>query len=50
MLRVNGGPANSGCKLPLKEPAKDWVCSGGHENKGWWTRCLTSGCNERRPA
>lgn len=49
MLKVNGGPAASGVKLPLKEPlSKVWNCSQGHVNKGYWTRCLTAGCNERR--
>lgn len=49
MLRVNGGPANSGIKLPLKEKHQPWTCSEGHDNKGNWTRCLTPGCNEKRP-
>lgn len=51
MLRVNvPGGANSGCKQPLREPREAWTCRNGHDNKGFATRCLTAGCNERRPA
>jgi hypothetical protein len=49
MLLVNGGPANSGCKRPLREPRAGWTCSQGHDNKGYVVRCLTGGCNEKRP-
>jgi len=47
------GAAGSGTKFrPFKQsdPKPDWHCSNGHENKGYWTRCLTAGCNEKRPA
>lgn len=49
MLRVNGGPARSGVKLPLRDQRPDWTCSQGHANRGWCIRCITSGCNEKRP-
>lgn len=53
MLRANvPGAADSGRKmLPAgtRDPKPSWRCSEGHDNKGWWTRCLTPRCNERRP-
>lgn len=46
-VRVSGG-TGAGKKRPLREPAKGWTCSHGHENSGYATRCLTLACNERR--
>jgi hypothetical protein len=46
------GAAGSGTKFApvgARDPKPDWRCSAGHENKGYWTRCLTKGCNEERP-
>lgn len=52
-LRVNvPGAADSGRKFrpaSAADPRPDWRCSQGHENRGRWLRCLTAGCNERRP-
>ena len=48
---THGGPADSGRKLRRAsdaEPKSDWVCTKGHENRGYCTRCLTLGCNESR--
>lgn len=48
-LLIQGGPANSGCKRPLKEAPKiPWTCSRDHENPRYASRCLTLGCNEER--
>lgn len=49
MLRINGGPANSGTKVPLKAKPAEWTCAQGHENKGYWVSCMTQGCREKRP-
>ena len=46
------GAAGSGTKFAPYEaraPKPDWTCANGHDCKGCWTRCLTAGCNERRP-
>lgn len=48
MLRVNGGPAGSGTKLPMQPRKGDWVCVNGHHNRGAWVRCMTAGCNVKR--
>lgn len=49
-LRVNvPGAADSGKVRGKKPPHGDWTCSNGHPCKGYWTRCLTVGCNEKRP-
>lgn len=52
-LRVNvPGAADSGRKFrtaQTSEPKLDWRCPNGHECKGFWTRCLTMSCNEKRP-
>lgn len=50
-IRVQGA-ANSGHRFATSKqqsPKSDWRCTEGHENKGRWTRCLTPGCNEKRP-
>lgn len=47
-IRVTGG-TGAGCKPAVTEIPADWSCSLGHQNKGRWQRCLTSGCNEKRP-
>lgn len=47
-MLLRGGPANSGTKLPKREPDGPWTCSQGHDNKAAWVRCMTSGCNEKR--
>lgn len=49
MVLIKGGPANSGTKRAKKAPSKDWTCQNGHTNRGYATRCLTSGCREKRP-
>lgn len=46
-VKVPGG-ANSGCKQPKQPPHAEWTCRNGHDNKGTWTRCLTTGCNVKR--
>lgn len=48
LAKVEGG-TGARCKQPLREPAKDWRCQQGHTNRGYATRCLERGCNERRP-
>lgn len=52
-LSTHGGPADSGRKLRRAsdaEPKDDWTCpSCRHVNRGYTTRCLTAGCNARRP-
>lgn len=47
-VKVDGGGTNAG-RRTTSEPHDNWVCSDGHKNLGRWTRCLTKGCNERRP-
>lgn len=49
MLRVNGGPAGSG--TVIKRPAREaWMCEHCRgANKGSHVRCMTAGCNEKRP-
>ena len=47
-MRVYGGMTQAGTKKSLQPPREPWTCSHGHANKGYWTRCLTAGCNERR--
>lgn len=47
-MRVYGGMTRAGVKKALQEPRKDWKCSNGHTNRGYCTRCLTEGCNEKR--
>jgi hypothetical protein len=47
-MLVRGGPANSGTKRPLKDPAADWVCVNGHPNRGYASICLTDACREKR--
>lgn len=48
-LLVTGGPAYSGHKPALKERPKDWTCANGHPNRGYAVRCMTDGCQEKRP-
>jgi hypothetical protein len=52
-ISTHGGPADSGRKLRRQrdaEPKPDWICpSCGLEMKGYLRRCLTLGCNEKRP-
>jgi hypothetical protein len=52
-LSTHGGPADSGRKLRRAsdaEPKQAWICKRcGLVNKGYWRRCLTLGCNEKRP-
>lgn len=49
------GAADSGTRfrdgtIAATEPKPDWKCPGCRKkNKGRWTRCLTEGCNVRRP-
>ena len=47
-MLIKGGPANSGTKLPKRDARDRWECSQGHSNKGYWVRCMVSGCNEKR--
>lgn len=51
-LSVNvQGAGDSGSKFAragAREPKPNWVCTQGHKNKGYWTRCMTENCNERR--
>lgn len=47
-IRVNGG-TGAGCKPPMREMPGEWLCENGHSNKGAWSRCLTAGCNVKRP-
>lgn len=46
-VKVQDG-TGAGCRRPLKQPHTSWTCPNGHVNKGFATRCLTSGCNEGR--
>jgi hypothetical protein len=49
-IRVPGA-ADSGHRFATdaqQSPKADWTCSRGHACKGYWTRCLTLGCNEKR--
>lgn len=51
-LSTHGGPADSGRKLRRAsdcEPKLRWVCRCGFLNAGYLLRCLTPGCNEKRP-
>jgi hypothetical protein len=47
-IRVAGG-TGAGCRTPPTPVPGQWTCENGHVNKGAWTRCLTAGCNVRRP-
>ena len=48
-MRVYGGMTGAGRKKSLREASGPWKCSNGHENKGYCTNCMTSGCGEKRP-
>lgn len=47
LIKVAGG-TNAGRKREHKPP-KPWTCRDGHDNKPYASRCLTSGCLEKRP-
>lgn len=47
-MRVYGGMTGAGNKKTLHEPYEAWKCPNGHENKGYCTRCMTTGCGEKR--
>lgn len=50
-VKIDDGGTNAGNRPPLAEQRHDtWRCSEGHDNKPNHTRCMTSGCNERRPS
>lgn len=46
-VRVSGG-TGAGRKRPLREQRGKWLCVNEHPNPAYATRCLTSGCNEKR--
>jgi hypothetical protein len=52
-LSTHGGPADSGRKLrtaTAAAPKPDWRCpSCGLQMRGYLIRCLTIGCNAKRP-
>lgn len=47
VVKVAGG-TSAGRKRPL-HPPKPWTCRDGHDNKAYASRCLTTGCLEKRP-
>lgn len=48
IARVAGG-TRAGRKRPLREPAREpWLCVRAHLNPPYATRCLTTGCNQKR--
>lgn len=52
-LSTHGGPADSGRKLRRLidfERKEDWPCDRcGFFNRGYCIRCMTPGCNAKRP-
>lgn len=48
LARVEGG-TGAGKKRPLREPFRaTWLCAKAHLNPPYASRCLTTGCNEKR--
>lgn len=48
-IRVKGG-TGAGIRQPLKDPRGPWRCDEcSATNKGYHARCMTAGCNRKRP-